>query len=201
VLLRYEDAYQYQNIFGPLVKLEADYDKKLKESQVMCVGCSPNHRLSWRASPRPGRGWGTSWPSVLMASLAHSCGLGLAPIPAEKAVLSQPGEGSPACVVWGLALGRAGCDCFSPGAPYWSGRPRGPRSLESARSAASRGAQAGPCAGLTGSCFSCAQTQDNITVRWDLGLNKKRIAYFTLPKTDSGNEDLVIIWLRGDFKF
>lgn len=49
--------------------------------------------------------------------------------------------------------------------------------------------------------FSCAQTQDNITVRWDLGLNKKRIAYFTLPKTDSGNEDLVIIWLRGDFKF
>lgn len=52
-----------------------------------------------------------------------------------------------------------------------------------------------------GSCFSCAQTQDNITVRWDLGLNKKRIAYFTLPKTDSGNEDLVIIWLRGDFKF
>ncbi|KAK7888691.1 hypothetical protein WMY93_024251 [Mugilogobius chulae] len=62
VLLRYEDAYQYQNVFGPLVKHEADYDKKLKESQ----------------------------------------------------------------------------------------------------------------------------TQDNITIRWDLGLNKKRIAYFTLPKTDSG---------------
>ncbi|KAJ3594968.1 hypothetical protein NHX12_004273 [Muraenolepis orangiensis] len=61
VLLRYEDAYQYQNIFGPLVKLEADYDKKLKESQ----------------------------------------------------------------------------------------------------------------------------TQGNVTVRWDLGLNKKRIAYFTVPKTDS----------------
>ena len=34
-LFRYEDAYQYQNIFGPLVKLEADYDKKLKESQVV----------------------------------------------------------------------------------------------------------------------------------------------------------------------
>lgn len=32
--IRYEDAYQYQNIFGPLVKMEADYDKKLKESQV-----------------------------------------------------------------------------------------------------------------------------------------------------------------------
>jgi len=34
VLLKYEDAYQYQNIFGPLVKLEADYDKKIKESQT-----------------------------------------------------------------------------------------------------------------------------------------------------------------------
>lgn len=33
-VFRYEDAYQYQNIFGPLVKMEADYDKKLKESQV-----------------------------------------------------------------------------------------------------------------------------------------------------------------------
>jgi len=34
VLLRYEDGYQYQNIFGPLVKMEADYDRKLKESQT-----------------------------------------------------------------------------------------------------------------------------------------------------------------------
>ncbi|TIC52554.1 hypothetical protein E3Q04_03474 [Wallemia mellicola] len=33
ILLRYEDAYQYQNIFGPLVKIEADFDKRLKESQ------------------------------------------------------------------------------------------------------------------------------------------------------------------------
>lgn len=33
VLLRYEDAYQYQNVFGPLVNHEAEYDKKLKESQ------------------------------------------------------------------------------------------------------------------------------------------------------------------------
>ena len=31
---RYEDAYQYQNIFGPLVKLEAEYDRKLKEAQT-----------------------------------------------------------------------------------------------------------------------------------------------------------------------
>ncbi|MCO5565193.1 hypothetical protein L7F22_018866 [Adiantum nelumboides] len=34
ILLTYEDAYQYQNIFGPLVKVEADYDRKLKESQT-----------------------------------------------------------------------------------------------------------------------------------------------------------------------
>ncbi|KDN35500.1 hypothetical protein RSAG8_11538, partial [Rhizoctonia solani AG-8 WAC10335] len=30
----FNDAYQYQNIFGPLVKIEADYDKRLKESQT-----------------------------------------------------------------------------------------------------------------------------------------------------------------------
>ncbi|KAI0989584.1 hypothetical protein GJ496_006647 [Pomphorhynchus laevis] len=34
VLLRFEDAYQYQNIFAPLIKLEAEDDKKLKESQT-----------------------------------------------------------------------------------------------------------------------------------------------------------------------
>lgn len=34
VLLRYDDSIQYQNIFGPLVKLESDYDQQLKESQV-----------------------------------------------------------------------------------------------------------------------------------------------------------------------
>lgn len=32
VLLRYEDGYQYQNVFAPLVKLEADEDKLMKES-------------------------------------------------------------------------------------------------------------------------------------------------------------------------
>ena len=33
VALRYADAYQHQNVFGPLLKLEADYDKQNKESQ------------------------------------------------------------------------------------------------------------------------------------------------------------------------
>ncbi|CAE7910145.1 UPF1, partial [Symbiodinium sp. KB8] len=32
-LLRYKDGYQYQNTLGPLVKLEADEDKRLKENQ------------------------------------------------------------------------------------------------------------------------------------------------------------------------
>lgn len=34
VQLQYADAYVYQNVFGPLVHAEADYDRKLKESQT-----------------------------------------------------------------------------------------------------------------------------------------------------------------------
>ncbi|KAJ3215809.1 ATP-dependent helicase NAM7 [Dinochytrium kinnereticum] len=34
VMLRYEDAYQYQNVFAPLVALEAEHDRKLKEAQT-----------------------------------------------------------------------------------------------------------------------------------------------------------------------
>ncbi|KAL0019947.1 hypothetical protein WJX79_002722 [Trebouxia sp. C0005] len=34
VALKYDDAYVYQNVFGPLIKLEADYDKSLKEAQA-----------------------------------------------------------------------------------------------------------------------------------------------------------------------
>lgn len=33
VSLVYKDPYHYQNVFGPLVKMESDYDKKLKEAQ------------------------------------------------------------------------------------------------------------------------------------------------------------------------
>lgn len=32
-LLHYEDGYHYQNVLAPLVKLEAEYDRKLKENQ------------------------------------------------------------------------------------------------------------------------------------------------------------------------
>lgn len=34
VLLRYKDPKQYKDIFEPLIKLEADYDKSFKESQT-----------------------------------------------------------------------------------------------------------------------------------------------------------------------
>jgi regulator of nonsense transcripts 1 len=33
ILMRYEDGYNYQNVLGKLVQLEAEYDRKLKESQ------------------------------------------------------------------------------------------------------------------------------------------------------------------------
>lgn len=55
---RYEDAYQYQNIFGPLVKIEADYDKRIKESQTESditvrwdVGLNQK-RVAWFAMPK-----------------------------------------------------------------------------------------------------------------------------------------------------
>lgn len=31
-----------------------------------------------------------------------------------------------------------------------------------------------------------SQTQSNIEVRWDVGLNKKRLAYFNFPRRDGG---------------
>jgi regulator of nonsense transcripts 1 len=58
VLLQYEDAYQYQNTFGPLVKLEADYDKMMKESQTQegvnvrwDMGMNKK-RVAWFSFPR-----------------------------------------------------------------------------------------------------------------------------------------------------
>ena len=57
-LLRYEDAYQYQKITGPLVKIEADYDKRLKESQTQTdinvrwdLGLNQK-RIAWFALPK-----------------------------------------------------------------------------------------------------------------------------------------------------
>ncbi|CAJ0961498.1 unnamed protein product, partial [Mesorhabditis belari] len=38
VQLRYEDAYHYRRIFGPLVQAEADFDRRMKESQTQSVG-------------------------------------------------------------------------------------------------------------------------------------------------------------------
>ncbi|CAH6719195.1 ATP-dependent helicase Nam7p [[Candida] jaroonii] len=41
-LMRYNDGYQYQASFGPLVKLESDYDKQLKEAQNL-----DNLQITW----------------------------------------------------------------------------------------------------------------------------------------------------------
>ncbi|PAV62506.1 hypothetical protein WR25_00136 [Diploscapter pachys] len=38
VLLRYEDAYHYKNVFEPLINEEAEYDRKMKESQNQNIG-------------------------------------------------------------------------------------------------------------------------------------------------------------------
>ena len=45
VLQIYEDGYHYQNVLGPLVKLEADYDKKMKESETQ-----ENISVTWDTS-------------------------------------------------------------------------------------------------------------------------------------------------------
>jgi regulator of nonsense transcripts 1 len=42
VLLRYSDPKQYREIFEPLIRLEADYDKSYKESQTQ-----KNIRVRW----------------------------------------------------------------------------------------------------------------------------------------------------------
>ena len=43
VLLRYEDGHQYRKIFDPLVKLEADYDRRVVEAQTQ-----DNVRVRWQ---------------------------------------------------------------------------------------------------------------------------------------------------------
>lgn len=57
ILMRYNDAYQYQRAFAPLVKLEADFDKNLKESQALehilvswALGLNKNHLASFTLS-------------------------------------------------------------------------------------------------------------------------------------------------------
>mmetsp|Transcript_25711 Transcript_25711/g.38818 ORF Transcript_25711/g.38818 Transcript_25711/m.38818 type:complete len:978 (+) Transcript_25711:1-2934(+) len=44
-LLQYEDGYHYQNILAPLVKMEADYDKQIKESLT-----EDSIRINWDKS-------------------------------------------------------------------------------------------------------------------------------------------------------
>lgn len=37
-----------------------------------------------------------------------------------------------------------------------------------------------------------SQTQTDISIRWDLGLNHKRVAWFNLPKLESGEVRLAV---------
>jgi len=48
----YEDAYQYQNIMGPLVRLEAEHDRQMKEGQTQ-VKRSTGHIHTHRQRTTP----------------------------------------------------------------------------------------------------------------------------------------------------
>ncbi|KAI5426799.1 ATP-dependent helicase NAM7 [Lathyrus oleraceus] len=61
VALKYEDAYQYQNVFAPIIKLEADYEKMLKESQNNKLRLVLGDELRWRYS---GEAAHPSWQSM-----------------------------------------------------------------------------------------------------------------------------------------
>jgi regulator of nonsense transcripts 1 len=37
-----------------------------------------------------------------------------------------------------------------------------------------------------------AQTENDITIRWDMGLNQKRLAWFSMPKLESGEVRLAV---------
>jgi regulator of nonsense transcripts 1 len=37
-----------------------------------------------------------------------------------------------------------------------------------------------------------SQTENDITIRWDMGLNQKRIAWFSMPKLESGEVRLAV---------
>jgi regulator of nonsense transcripts 1 len=43
VCVRYEDAYHYQNILGPLVQLEAEYDKKARGTATAHANLTGHH--------------------------------------------------------------------------------------------------------------------------------------------------------------
>lgn len=83
-----QDAYQYQNVFGPLVKMEADYDQQMKESQTRDnvrvrwdVGLNQK-RLCYFVLPREENGLritqGASWERAL----GEGAGRGRAAMPA-----------------------------------------------------------------------------------------------------------------------
>lgn len=93
---RYEDGYQYQNIFGPLVKMEADYDKKLKESQTQDnievrwdIGLNKKMIAYFTVAKSDTGEWGTRFPSGRPPRLSHPDGF-----EAEAPNYGSPGRGA-----------------------------------------------------------------------------------------------------------
>lgn len=67
ILMRYHDAFQYQRSFAPLVKLEADSDKSLKESQAL-----EHISVTWHESSLSSSSHEADLPSSYLASFSLS---------------------------------------------------------------------------------------------------------------------------------
>lgn len=80
VLLQYDDAFHYQNIFGPLVKLGADYDKKMTEDQVQ-----DNVSLRWE------QGLNKKWQVFFSFNKISDAGLHINP--GDELQLKYGGDG------------------------------------------------------------------------------------------------------------
>lgn len=99
VVLRYEDAAQYQSVFKPLVKLEADYDKSMKEAQRR-----DGINVRWDVGLNKKKLAYFFFPQVRECDDAGS------------GVLwgTQPGMGSPVCVAASASIASALCgECSS----------------------------------------------------------------------------------------
>jgi len=100
VLPRYDSAYQYQSIFAPLIKLEADEDKKMKESQTQTnvtirweTSNLNKKRIAWFQFPRADTGTESfaSW-HCLFQHLTNNSLTELRLVPGDELRLRHPGD-------------------------------------------------------------------------------------------------------------
>lgn len=90
---RYEDAYQYRDIYGPLVNLEAEYDKKMKESQVFTASfalCSNVVQTQEGVTIR----WDQGLNKKRLAWFQPTSGQELRLVPGDELCLRYSGEGA-----------------------------------------------------------------------------------------------------------